>query len=91
MSISRIKVVAKHLHPNASFEERERNFRILLLTFQKAVNDSGLLTKFKEKQFYESKGEKRRRKAKEASMNKIRESFKASKESNYDVAKDNFV
>ena len=66
MSITRIKVVAKHLHPNASYDERERNFKILLHSFQKAVNDSGLLTKFKEKQFYESKGEKRRRKIKEA-------------------------
>lgn len=75
MSITRIKVVARNLHPNASYEEKERNFRVLHATFKKAVNDSGILTKFKEKQFFESKSEKRRRKSKESALLKLRETF----------------
>jgi ribosomal protein S21 len=75
MSITRIKVVARNLHPNASNEEKDRNFRVLHATFKKAVNDSGILTKFKEKQFFESKSEKRRRKSKEAALLKLRENF----------------
>ena len=75
MSVTRVKVVAKSLHPNASKEERDRNFKILLSTFKKAVNDSGVLTKFKEKQVFESKGDRRRRKAKEAELVKMREAF----------------
>ena len=75
MSVTRIKVVARNLHQNASKEERDRNFRILHATFKKAVNDSGILTKFKEKQYFESKSEKRRRKSKEAALLKLRESF----------------
>lgn len=80
MTVTRIKVVARNLHPNASYEEKERNFRMLHSTFKKAVNDSGILIKFKEKQFFESKSEKRRRKAKESALLKLRESFVSSKE-----------
>ena len=81
MTVTRVKVVARNLHPNASYEERDRNFRILHENIKKAVNDSGILTKFKEKQFFESKSEKRRRKSKESALLKLRESFVSSKES----------
>ena len=68
MSVVRIRVEAKNLHFNASQEEKNRSFRILLATFRRQVNDSGILTRYKEKQFFESKGEKRRRKQKAAEL-----------------------
>jgi ribosomal protein S21 len=46
----------------------EEKFKILLGKFRKRVNDIGILTTWKEKQFFESKGEKRRRKRKEAAL-----------------------
>lgn len=73
MSVARVRVEAKNLHPNANFGERERNFKIMFSIFKKAVNDSGILTIYKEKQSYESKGEKRRRKSKEAALQRRKE------------------
>lgn len=68
MSAVRIRVVSRNLHPNASREEKERNFKILHATFKRQVNDSGIITLYKEKQYYESKSQKRRRKFKAAEL-----------------------
>lgn len=65
MAISRVRVTAKHMSANASSAERQRNFNILLAAFGRAVDNAGIMNRYKECQFYESKGEKRRRKAKE--------------------------
>lgn len=76
MSVTRVRVEAKPLHPNASFAEKERNFKIMFSIFKKAVNDSGILTRYKEKQTYESPGQKRRRKNKEAALQRRKEDAK---------------
>jgi ribosomal protein S21 len=68
MSIARVRVEARSLHPNASQEEKDRNFYILKQVFKKAVENSGIITRCKDKQAYESKGEKKRRKRKEAAL-----------------------
>ena len=82
MAVTRIRVEARPLHPNASQEEKDRNFQILKSVFKRAVDNSGILTRYKQKQAYESKGEKRRRKQKEAALQrrkdlqvKLRERF----------------
>ena len=62
MSVTRVRVEARRLGPNASKEERDRNFKVLKTIFNRAVDSAGILTRYKECQSYESKGEKRRRK-----------------------------
>lgn len=76
MSVTRIRVVSKNLPPHASFEERERAFKILFATYKRAVNESGILTRYKECQVFESKSEKRRRKQREADLLRRREQDK---------------
>lgn len=73
MSVARVRVVARNLHPNASREEKERNFKILFATFKRQVNDSGILTLYKERQAFESKKQKRRRKERAADLLRRRE------------------
>ena len=73
MSKARVRVEARPLHPNASKEDKERNFKIMFAIFKRAVDNSGILTRFKEKQFYESKGQKRRRKIKESALQRRKE------------------
>jgi ribosomal protein S21 len=62
MSVVRIRVECKNLPANASRDEKERAFKIMFATFKRHVNESGILTRYKEVQYFESKGEKRRRK-----------------------------
>ena len=57
-------------------EEKERAFRGMLGAFKKQCNEAGVLAQWKQKQFYESKGEKRRRKAKEMAANFKKEELK---------------
>ena len=76
MSITRVKVVARPLHPNASRDEREKNFKMMFATFKRHVNDSGILTRYKELQAYESKGQKRRRKSRAADLLRRKEQEK---------------
>ena len=73
MSLARIRVVAKNFHFEGSLEEKQKNDRILLSIFHRRVNDSGILTRYKERQYYESKGEKRRRKRKEANLQRMKD------------------
>ena len=42
------------------------DFRILHTRFKRRVNEAGLLTEYKQRQYHESKGERRRRKLKES-------------------------
>lgn len=68
-----VRVEAKPLSSNATKEERTRNFKILFSIFKKAVKDCGVLTDLKNKQYYESKSQKRNRKAKESRQRRVRE------------------
>jgi len=76
MSVTRIRVTAKSLPPNASWEERDRSFKFLFATFKKHVNDSGILTQYKERQTFESKTQKRRRKDRAADLLRKKEQLK---------------
>lgn len=61
-----VRVELRDLPPNPSYEERDRAFKNLLSAFKRQVNESGILTEYKQRQYYESPGEKRKRKMKEA-------------------------
>lgn len=51
-----------------SKEDKDKAFRQLLSTFKRRVNEAGILTTYKQKQYYESPSEKRKRKKKEAEI-----------------------
>lgn len=74
-----VKVYQKDLSPNASHQDREYAFKRMFSIFKKAVVDAGILQEYKRREFYESPGEKRRRKKKEQRnqilKNKLRENF----------------
>lgn len=63
-----VRVELRDLSPNASYEERDRAFKSMLSTFKKLVNDAGILTEYKLRQYYESPAEKRKRKKKESML-----------------------
>ena len=68
-----VRIELKDLPPNASLYERERAFRTMLSIFKRQVNDLGILAEYKERQYYESPGEKRKRKRKEAAAERRKE------------------
>lgn len=68
-----VRVELKDLPPNASSYDRERAFRTMLSIFKRQVNDIGILSEYKERQYYESPGEKRKRKRKEADIERRKE------------------
>jgi ribosomal protein S21 len=74
-----VRVEARDLHPNCSSYEREIAFKRLFATFKKAVTDAGILHDYKEHEFYESEGRKKRKKKREAEVQrlkfKLRENF----------------
>lgn len=72
-----VRVEMKDLPPNASLYERERAFRTMLSIFKRQVNDLGILAEYKERQYYESPGEKRKRKRKEAEIERRKEISKS--------------
>jgi len=76
MSVVRIRVESKHLSPHASREEKDRAFRMMFAAFKRHVNESGILTRYKEVQSFESKGEKRRRKKRAADQQRRKEQDK---------------
>lgn len=71
--MANIRIEAKPLPANANHETRERAFRGMFATFKRQVNDSGILTEYNLRSTYESEGQRRRRKAKESQMRKMKE------------------
>jgi ribosomal protein S21 len=69
-----VRVELKDLPHNASVYDRERAFRTMLSIFKRQVNDLGILSEYKDRQYYESPGEKRKRKRKEADIERRKES-----------------
>lgn len=73
------RVELRDLHPNASWQEKDLAFRKMFSIFKKQVAEAGILRLYKVHEFYESPGEKRRRKRKEADnarlKAKLRENF----------------
>jgi ribosomal protein S21 len=70
---SNIRVELKPLHPNATREQAERNFRGMFAAFKRRVNDLGILTEYNQKQVYESRSQKLRRKRKESELQRRKE------------------
>jgi len=68
-----VRVELKDLPHNASLYERERAFRTMLSIFKRQVNEVGVISEYKERQYYESPGEKRKRKRKEADIERRKE------------------
>ncbi len=83
MSVANVRCVAKPIHPNASREERDRNFKGLFTAFKREVAKAGVLKQYKRHEFYESDGQKCRRKKREQQIAhlkaKMRESFPETK------------
>ena len=63
-----VRVELREMSSNPSWEERDRAFKNMLSVFKRQVNESGILTEYKQRQYYESPGEKRKRKKKEAEL-----------------------
>lgn len=72
-----IRVELKDLPPNPSYDERDRAFKNMLSVFKRQVNEAGILSEYKQRQYYESPSEKRKRKKKESELEvqKIKERF----------------
>ena len=75
-NVTRVRVELKRYNPNASREERDRAFKGMFSAFKKQVNEAGVLAEWKQKQYFESKGEKKRRKRKESASNLKKEQLK---------------
>jgi len=72
-----VRVEIKDLPPNASYYERERAFKTMLSMFKRQVNELGILSEWKERQFYESPSEKRKRKNKESKIEMQKDRIKS--------------
>jgi len=86
MAVTRAKVTMRDLPPNASYQDKEIAFRKLFSAFKKAVTDAGILHEYKKYEYYESPGEKRRRKKRELELQnfkaKLRENFPEKRKKN---------
>jgi ribosomal protein S21 len=73
------RVELRDLPNNASWQEKEVAFKKMFSIFKKQVAEAGILHQCKQNEFYESPGEKKRRKSKESRnarlKAKLRESF----------------
>lgn len=74
---TRCKVTLDDLGRRGKSRDNHKTFKSLLGLFRKRVNESGVLTIYKEKQYYESKGEKRRRKRREMEHNARKERLRS--------------
>jgi ribosomal protein S21 len=72
-----VRIELRDLPPNASMYDREKAFRTMLSIFKRQVNDIGVLSEYKERQYYESPGEKRKRKRKEADRERRKEASRS--------------
>lgn len=73
MRKANVRVEARDLPPNASQYEREKAFRTMLSAFKRQVNELGILSEYKERQYYQSPSEKRKKKRKEADQERQKE------------------
>jgi ribosomal protein S21 len=67
-----VRIEAKSLPHNASWDERERNFRGMMAAFRKACNQAGISREIKKREYYESPGQERRRCQKEQENNLLK-------------------
>ena len=74
--VARVRVELKLNNPRATKEERERAFRAMHSAFRKKVTEAGIISKYKEKQFFESKSEKKRRRSKKAELERKKQKLR---------------
>ena len=72
-----IRVELKDLPNNASHYDRERAFKTMLSIFKRQVNELGRLAEWKERQYYESPSVKRKRKKKEAAIERQKDKIRS--------------
>jgi len=72
-----VRVQLKDLPHNASYYERERAFKTMLSVFKRQVNELGILSEYKERQYYERPGAKKNRKRKEAESERRKEKIRS--------------
>lgn len=79
MSLARVRVELRDVPGNSSYQDRQFAFTKMFSVFKKKCAEAGILHQYKQHEFYESTGEKNRRKKRESeSMQlkaKMRESF----------------
>ena len=56
------------------YQAREQAFKVMLAIFKRRCTDYGIMHTYKEKEFFESKPDKDRRKRKEAYLRRLKES-----------------
>ena len=76
-NVTRCRVSMDDLGRRGKSGDKLKNFKALMGIFRKRVAEAGILTTFKEKQYFESKGEKRRRKKKEMDNNARKERLRS--------------
>lgn len=72
---TRIKVELKDLHIKND-RDKDAAFRALHAAFKRQVSDAGIIALWKQHQYAETDGQKRRRKRKEAALNRRKEANK---------------
>lgn len=79
MPVVRARAELRDLPGNASYQDREYAFRKMFTAFKKACTEAGVLHHYKQHEYYESPGEKKRRKKRESDVQrlkaKLRENF----------------
>ena len=70
------RVELRDLPPNPSWYEREIAFKKMFSAFKKAVAEAGILHAYKEREFYETPGQQRRRKRREADNQRLKEKLR---------------
>jgi len=72
-----VRVELKDLPSNASYYDKERAFKTMLSIFKRQVNELGILSEWKERQYYESPSVKKKRKRKEAAIERQKEKIRS--------------
>lgn len=85
-----VRVEAKKLPHNASFEDRQRNFENLLRVFNRQVQDAGIMHLYKKYEFYEKPSDVERRKRRQRKLNAMQGSSVKRKEKRDFLDKFNF-
>ena len=70
-----VRVEARVPRDRDSFIDKDRAFRSMMSAFKRRVNEAGVLVEYGRRQSFESRGQKRRRKDKEAYMRRQKEQF----------------
>ena len=70
------KVELRDLPHNPSWYDREIAFKKMFTAFKKAVAEAGILHDYKEREYYETEGQLRRRKKREAQNQRLKEKLR---------------